>query len=161
MHYKIVVETCWIFHFQSSEAVKLQKNAFKLKNVVLQAEQPILGNDQCFSSTFVFPSGHFQQLALQFLFFNVLKDPACWIFLPVAGHIIWRACILLLSGRIGFLKDILAADNFAVTLEASTEGQVCSGLISGLSRSEQTGWLWYLGRTLIMAFRPKYNSNTV
>lgn len=55
MHFKIVEETCWIFHFQSSEVVKLQKNAFKLKNVVLQAEQPSLGNDQCFSSTFVFP----------------------------------------------------------------------------------------------------------
>lgn len=59
MHYKILVEVCWIFHFQSTEIVKLQKNAFKLKNVILQAEQPILGNDQCFSAIFVFPRGHF------------------------------------------------------------------------------------------------------
>lgn len=72
MHYKIVVETCWIFHFQSSEVVKLQKNAFKLKNEVLQAEQLNLGNDQCFSSTFVFPKWTLSAAGSAVFIFNVL-----------------------------------------------------------------------------------------
>lgn len=75
MHYKILVEVCWIFHFQSSEIVKLQKNAFKLKNVVLQAEQPILGNDQCFSSILCFQEDTFSSWLCSFYFLVFYKRP--------------------------------------------------------------------------------------
>lgn len=34
--------------------------------------------------------------------------------LLVAGYIIWRAYFLLLGSRIGLLKEILAADSFAM-----------------------------------------------
>lgn len=78
--------------------------------------------------------------------------------LPVAGHIIWRAYFLLLGGRIGFLKEILAADSFAVTLESSIAGQVCNGLISGLSRTEKKKKVTC---DIIMSFSPEYNSNIV
>lgn len=56
--------------------------------------------------------------------------------LPVAGHIILKSTYFTVGSRIGFIKEILAADNFSVTLDSSIESQISNGLISGLSRTE-------------------------